>query len=161
MSPIEMKLNSVMRAMVSCDPVDYEAAMAEIRMYLSTEQSEENGTIPSAREEIISVLLDLGVPGHLKGYPYLITAIGAVVEDPDLIQAITGELYPIVAKAHETTKSRSERAIRHAIETGWDRIDQETMIKYFGNTVSCLKGRPTNSEYIARVADIVRQRMNS
>lgn len=104
-----------------------------------------------------NVLLDIGVPEHLKGYDRLVTAICAVVDKPDLINAITKELYPMVAKKHQDTKSRVERSIRHCIEVAWIRGDLDTLQRYFGNTVDSCKGRPTNGELIARVANVVRQ----
>ena len=104
-----------------------------------------------------NVLLDIGVPEHLKGYDRLVSAICAAVDKPGLINAITKELYPMVAKKHQDTKSRIERSIRHCIEVAWNRGDLDTLQHYFGNTVDSCKGRPTNSEFIARVANAVRQ----
>ena len=93
------------------------------------------------------------MPAHIKGYQYLREAIGLAVADMEVINAVTKVLYPAVAKKFGTTASRVERAIRHAIEVAWDRGDLETLQKYFGYTVSNAKGKPTNSEFIAMIAD--------
>ena len=100
-----------------------------------------------------SVIHEIGVPAHIKGYQYLREAIMIAVEDMDVINAVTKILYPEVAKRFSTTPSRVERAIRHAIEVAWDRGDLETLQKFFGYTVSNAKGKPTNSEFIAMIAD--------
>lgn len=93
------------------------------------------------------------MPAHIKGYQYLREAIIIAVNDIEVINAVTKVLYPAVAKRFGTTPSRVERAIRHAIEVAWDRGDLETLQKYFGYTVSNAKGKPTNSEFIAMIAD--------
>ena len=102
---------------------------------------------------VTAVIHEIGVPAHIKGYQYLREAIMIAVKDMDVINAVTKVLYPEVAKRFETTPSRVERAIRHAIEVAWDRGDLETLQKYFGYTVSNAKGKPTNSEFIAMIAD--------
>ena len=102
---------------------------------------------------VTSVIHEIGVPAHIKGYQYLREAIIIAVEDMEVINAVTKGLYPEVARRFDTTASRGERAIRHAIEVAWDRGDIETLQKYFGYTVSNAKGKPTNSEFIAMIAD--------
>lgn len=102
---------------------------------------------------VTSVIHEIGVPAHIKGYQYLREAIIIAVNDMDVINAITKVLYPQVAKTFQTTPSRVERAIRHAIEVAWDRGDLETLQRFFGYTVSNTKGKPTNSEFIALIAD--------
>lgn len=102
---------------------------------------------------VTSIIHEVGVPAHIKGYQYLREAILIAVDDIDVINAVTKVLYPEVAKRFGTTASRVERAIRHAIEVAWDRGDLETLQKYFGYTVSNVKGKPTNSEFIAMIAD--------
>ena len=102
---------------------------------------------------VTAIIHDIGVPAHIKGYQYLREAITLAVEDMEVINAVTKVLYPAVAKKFGTTASRVERAIRHAIEVAWDRGDLETLQKYFGYTVSNAKGKPTNSECIAMIAD--------
>ena len=102
---------------------------------------------------VTSIIHEIGVPAHIKGYQYLREAIILAVEDMDVINAITKVLYPQVAKTFQTTPSRVERAIRHAIEVAWDRGDLDTLQRFFGYTVSNTKGKPTNSEFIALIAD--------
>lgn len=102
---------------------------------------------------VTEILHEIGVPAHIKGYQYLREAIILTVKDMDAINAVTKVLYPAVARKFSTTPSRVERAIRHAIEVAWDRGDLETLQKYFGYTVSNIKGKPTNSECIAMIAD--------
>ena len=110
---------------------------------------------------VTNVIHEIGVPAHIKGYQYLRQAIIIAVEDMDVINAITKVLYPQVAKAFGTTPSRVERAIRHAIEVAWDRGDLEILQKYFGYTVSTAKGKPTNSEFIALIADKLQLQMKN
>lgn len=107
----------------------------------------------SLESTVTAIIHEIGVPAHIKGYQYLREAIIIAVEDMDVINAVTKILYPEVAKRFGTTASRVERAIRHAIEVAWDRGDLETLQKYFGYTVSNAKGKPTNSEFIAMIAD--------
>ena len=108
---------------------------------------------PSIEAMGTSIIHEIGVPAHIKGYQYLREAIIIAVNDMDVINAITKVLYPQVAKAFQTTPSRVERAIRHAIEVAWDRGDLDTLQRFFGYTVSNTKGKPTNSEFIALIAD--------
>ena len=102
---------------------------------------------------VTEIIHDVGVPAHIKGYQYLRQAIILTVNDMEIINAVTKVLYPAVAEHFGTTPSRVERAIRHAIEVAWDRGDLETLQKYFGYTVNSTKGKPTNSEFIAMIAD--------
>lgn len=106
--------------------------------------------------EITSIIHEIGVPAHIKGYMYLREAITMVVNDMELLSAITKELYPSIAKKYNTTPSRVERAIRHAIEVAWGRGQIEAINKLFGYTIHNDKGKPTNSEFIAMVADKLR-----
>ena len=107
----------------------------------------------SLESQVTAIIHEVGVPAHIKGYQYLRESIIIAVNDMDVINAVTKVLYPEVAKRFNTTPSRVERAIRHAIEVAWDRGDLETLQKYFGYTVSNAKGKPTNSEFIAMIAD--------
>ena len=102
---------------------------------------------------VTDVIHEIGVPAHIKGYQYLREAILLTINDMEMINAVTKVLYPEVAKKFGTTPSRVERAIRHAIEVAWDRGDIEVLQKFFGYTVSNIKGKPTNSEFIAMIAD--------
>ncbi len=105
---------------------------------------------------VTDIIHDLGVPAHIKGYHYIRTAIMMVVENMDMLNYITKRLYPEIAKKYHTTSSRVERAIRHSIEVAWNRGHQETMNDIFGYTIQTYKGKPTNSEFIAMVADRIR-----
>jgi len=114
---------------------------------------------PSQRNlevEVTNIMHEIGVPAHIKGYQYLRDAIIMVVKDLDIINSITKQLYPSIARTYNTTPSRVERAIRHAIEVAWSRGQVETIDALFGYTVSHGKGKPTNSEFIAMVADKLR-----
>ena len=120
-----------------------------------------NGTpvetgIPDIESQVTKIIHQIGVPAHIKGYQYLRTAILLTIQDSDIINSVTKVLYPSVAKKYATTTSRVERAIRHAIEVAWDRGDLETLQRYFGYTVNSAKGKPTNSEFIAMIADRIR-----
>ena len=104
---------------------------------------------------VTDMLHEIGIPAHIKGYHYLRDAIIMSVEDMDVLNAITKVLYPTVAKKYQTTSSRVERAIRHAIEVAWSRGKLDTLDELFGYTVSNGKGKPTNSEFIALIADTI------
>ena len=110
---------------------------------------------------VTNIIHEIGVPAHIKGYQYLREAIMIAVSDMDVINAITKVLYPQVAKTFQTTPSRVERAIRHAIEVAWDRGDLDTLQRFFGYTVSNTKGKPTNSEFIALIADKLQLQLKS
>ena len=110
---------------------------------------------------VTNVIHEVGVPAHIKGYQYLREAIMMVVSDIDIINQITKQLYPQIADKYHTTPSRVERAIRHAIEVAWGRGEQSTVESIFGYTVSASKGKPTNSEFIAMIADKLRLELKS
>lgn len=119
--------------------------------------------LPDKRKEaenlealVTNIIHEIGVPAHIKGYQYLREAIMMVVNDIDIINQITKQLYPEIAKRFKTTPSRVERAIRHAIEVAWGRGDESAVESIFGYTVSAAKGKPTNSEFIAMIADKLR-----
>ncbi len=106
--------------------------------------------------QVTKIIHQIGVPAHIKGYQYLRTAILLTINDSDIINSVTKILYPSVAKKYQTTTSRVERAIRHAIEVAWDRGDVDTLNAYFGYTIQNNRGKPTNSEFIAMIADNLR-----
>lgn len=110
----------------------------------------------SLESQVTDMIHEIGIPAHIKGYHYLRDAILMAIDDMDVLNAITKVLYPTVAKKHQTTSSRVERAIRHAIEVAWSRGKLDTLDRLFGYTVSNGKGKPTNSEFIALVADTIR-----
>lgn len=145
-------------------PCDVPALLTRIRQIKTSQYSKGtpkeliNGAFAyqgnqSLEAVVTDVLHEIGVPAHIKGYQYLREAIILSVNDMEIINSVTKVLYPTVAKKFNTTSSRVERAIRHAIEVAWDRGDIETLQKFFGYTVSNVKGKPTNSEFIAMIAD--------
>ena len=106
--------------------------------------------------QVTRIIHQIGVPAHIKGYQYLRSAILLAVTDPNTINSVTKVLYPTVAKMYSTTASRVERAIRHAIEVAWSKGDVDVLLSYFGYTIQESKGKPTNSEFIAMIADNLR-----
>jgi len=150
-------------------PFDFGALFTRVRQIASSRKGAQPGAQglsiappqkePSLEAMVTEIIHEIGVPAHIKGYQYLREAIIITVNDMDAINAVTKVLYPAVAKKFNTTPSRVERAIRHAIEVAWDRGDLETLQKYFGYTVSNIKGKPTNSECIAMIADNLNLRL--
>lgn len=139
-------------------PCDNDAIIDHIRSCRAVRQSalplpQPRRTQQNMEAIVTEILHEIGVPAHIKGYQYLREAILMVINNMESINAVTKILYPGVAKKFSTTPSRVERAIRHAIEVAWDRGDIETLQRFFGYTVSNIKGKPTNSEFIAMIAD--------
>ena len=140
------------------EPCDITALLDRIRQ-IGALPSQEEVFLPARPSDanleaaVTEIIHEIGVPAHIKGYQYLREAIILTINDMDIINAVTKVLYPEVAKKFGTTPSRVERAIRHAIEVAWDRGDIEVLQKFFGYTVSNIKGKPTNSEFIAMIAD--------
>ena len=128
----------------------------DVQLVLKDVNSDENTKEISLENRVTDMIHEIGIPAHIKGYHYLRDAIMMAIEDMDVLNAITKILYPTVAKKHQTTSSRVERAIRHAIEVAWNRGKLDTLDELFGYTVSHGKGKPTNSEFIALVADTIR-----
>lgn len=145
-------------------PYDFESLCSHAERLLETRASIQNHqTATTAKEEnpdietqVTQIIHQIGVPAHIKGYQYLRTAILLTIDDSDIINSVTKVLYPSVAKKYSTTTSRVERAIRHAIEVAWDRGDVDTLNSYFGYTIQNNRGKPTNSEFIAMIADNLR-----
>ncbi len=119
-------------------------------------QQTEQSPSENLEARVTDMIQEIGIPAHIKGYHYLRDAIIMAVEDMDVLNAITKILYPTIAKNHKTTASRVERAIRHAIEVAWSRGKLDTLDDLFGYTVSNGKGKPTNSEFVALIADTIR-----
>ncbi len=137
-------------------PFDVQSFATRVLSATGRKTPADGGADLLAEEDMVTGMLrTIGVPAHIKGYRFLRDAIMMVIEQPELINAVTKILYPDIAAAHDTTASRVERAIRHAIEVAWDRGDIETLNYYFGSTVHSLRGKPTNSEFIAMLADRV------
>ncbi len=151
-------------------PVSFDVLNERLDMlFPETDTEEKKGRIfskrtPRSREDlefelerrITSVISEIGIPAHIKGYQYLRNAIMMSIESPDAINAVTKIIYPTIAKSYETSPSRVERAIRHAIEVAWSRGNIDTLDSLFGYTVDDSRGKPTNSEFIAIVADFIR-----
>lgn len=154
-------------------PFDMEVLVSRIRQlkYVEPQQSQhvlvsDSVSVPkqirqplqqkNVEVEVTNVLHEIGVPAHIKGYQYLRDAIIMVIKDIDIINSITKQLYPNIAKQYNTTPSRVERAIRHAIEVAWGRGQVDAIDTLFGYTVNLGKGKPTNSEFIAMIADKLR-----
>lgn len=130
---------------------------------LSSNSQMYNGILPPTTKnlevEVTRMIHQMGVPAHVKGYQYLRDAIVSVVIEVSLLGAVTKELYPMIAEKYQTTPSRVERAIRHAIELAWDRGNVDFMNRFFGYTINVDRGKPTNSEFVAMVADKLRMSM--
>ncbi len=141
-------------------PFDYTSLAAHINSILrirSKSEIKDSLSVGADMEaQVTKIIHQIGVPAHIKGYQYLRTAILMTIEDNDVINSVTKVLYPTVAKKYQTTTSRVERAIRHAIEVAWDRGDIDTLNSYFGYTIQNSRGKPTNSEFIAMIADNLR-----
>ena len=150
-------------------PCEYSALSGKIERALSNpdKSTAKSASFPDSRSSdveesadletlVTKIIHQIGVPAHIKGYQYLRSAIIMTIDNPELIGSITKQLYPSVAKAYGTTSSRVERAIRHAIEVAWDRGDIDVINSFFGYTVQSTRGKPTNSEFIALVADSLR-----
>lgn len=152
MSILEQKVDALMRLCVSENDRDQDRIREEIRQYLIHFDPGK----PDPEHEIRRILLELGAPDHLVGHPYVIRAILLVMSDRLYINNITFGLYPQLAVEFDTTPARVERAIRHLIEVTWSRGDLDVLNKYFGNTVSASRGKPTNGEFIARMANVVK-----
>ena len=142
-------------------PFDMNSLCEHLRRLLasrgkSTVKEESTTSGPDIETQVTKIIHQIGVPAHIKGYQYLRTAILLTIQDSDIINSVTKILYPSVAKKYQTTTSRVERAIRHAIEVAWDRGDVDTLNSYFGYTIQNNRGKPTNSEFIAMIADNLR-----
>ena len=150
---IEQKVNAIMRYIVADSQEEKDKIMEEIREMIEPVAKE------NIEDVISEILVELGMPSHIRGYRYTVYAIKIATENPDILDSITNKLYPAIAGQYGTTAIRCERSIRHAIECTWDRGSLDVFEKYFGNTISITKGKPTNSEFIARMANIVKRKM--
>ena len=131
-------------------------SLAKSRELAGVSPDNSDDKTPDIETQVTKIIHQIGVPAHIKGYQYLRTAILLTVNDSEIINSVTKILYPSVAKKYQTTTSRVERAIRHAIEVAWDRGDVDTLNSYFGYTIQNNRGKPTNSEFIAMIADNLR-----
>ena len=128
---------------------------------MSVQTNERKNEDRNLEKDVTDMIHEIGVPAHIKGYHYLREAIIMCVEDVEMLNSITKVLYPTIADNFQTTPSRVERAIRHAIEVAWSRGRMETLDGLFGYTINTGKGKPTNSEFIALIADKIRLRYRS
>lgn len=161
-----MEANRLGASLCLTKPVDYRTLTDGVETILrnrSASQRSQPADIFAAdavhddmETQVTRVIHQIGVPAHIKGYQYLRTAILMTISDSNIINSVTKILYPSVAKKYQTTTSRVERAIRHAIEVAWDRGDVDTLNAYFGYTIQNSRGKPTNSEFIAMIADNLR-----
>ncbi len=143
-------------------PLDPSVLAERIKSLCMSINKNTSGKTSSNLEIVITdIIHQIGVPAHIKGYHYLREAIIMAVNDIEIMNSVTKCLYPSVAKKHGTTSSRVERAIRHAIEVAWDRGDVDVLNSYFGYTIHSSKGKPTNSEFIALIADKLRVNMKT
>lgn len=141
-------------------PCDAASVLANVRQLTSARRPQagrmgvaQPHAEPSLEAMVTDIIHEIGVPAHIKGYQYLRVAITMAVMDSSILDSVTKQLYPSVARQFQTTPSRVERAIRHAVEVAWDRGNVETLNSYFGYTIHNNKGKPTNSEFIAMIAD--------
>ena len=142
-------------------PLDMNSLAERIKRLCDKSKRRGPASVPSRDEadleaQVTKIIHQIGVPAHIKGYQYLRTAIIMAIQDNEAINSVTKILYPTVAKIYGTTSSRVERAIRHAIEVAWDRGDLDVLNAFFGYTVQNSRGKPTNSEFIAMIADNLR-----
>ena len=154
---IEKEILSFSNAYLLLKPVDSETIISVIGHVIPSSSSETNANDGAHMEMIVTdIIHQIGIPAHIKGYHYLREAILLAINDQDMLESVTKMLYPAVAGRFDTSPSRVERAIRHAIETAWDRGDVDTLNNMFGYTINGGKGKPTNSEFIALITDNLR-----
>lgn len=158
MTDLEMKVE----ALIGCvDPDTYARVLENVKSKLSRNRSYRTDT-PSAQEvqkAARAVLTDIGMPAHIVGYRHCVTALRLLVEEPDLLRAVTKELYPAVAQIHRTSGQRVSRDILHAVECTWSRGDIGILERYWGSSVNPYMGRPTNREFLAKCAELLRERL--
>jgi two-component system response regulator (stage 0 sporulation protein A) len=147
-------------------PFNMEVLVSRIRQLASTISSQRPAVAQAIKVrpldvEVTNIIREIGIPAHIKGYQYLRDAIMMIINDIELLGAVTKVLYPIIADKYSTTPSRVERAIRHAIEVAWSRGNIDMINKLFGYTIKLEKGKPTNSEFMAMIADKLRMEMRA
>lgn len=164
MEKLRKQMDALMRLVAAEDGATYEEARQELRALMNAKpEAEQSAVNLDVETEVRRILLELGVPDHLIGHAYLVDAIVMVVGDTGRINNVSraGGLYETVGDLHHTTASRTERAIRHCIEACWRRCDLKTLTRFFGSIADPEKGKTTNSEFIARLANVVRMRMKN
>ncbi len=160
---MEREVTRASAAFYILKPFDLKTLADRIQMFTHAPNAAGKKPIKEIDLEVMvtDIIHQIGVPAHIKGYQYLRNAIIMSIEDEEMINAVKKRLYPSIAKRYKTTSSRVERAIRHAIEVAWDRGDVETLNSYFGYTIHNLRGKPTNSEFVAMISDKVRLTLKS
>ena len=157
MSILEMQVNALMRLCLAEQEPERQRAKHELKSLLQQHGPE----ALDPEDAIRQILLELGAPAHLTGHPYVVRGSLLVVSNQMFLNNITFGLYPQLAAEFDTTAARVERSIRHLIEITWERGDMDVLNRYFGNTVSPDRGKPTNGEFIARIANVVKRRMKA
>ena len=155
MSNLELQVDTLMRLCTAETPTEQAKAKQALRQLMEHPQL----TRKDPEYLVRQILLEMGTPDHLVGHPYVVEAVLMAVENRYYINNITFGLYPQIAAKFDTTASRVERGIRHLIEVTWTRGDMDILCGFFGNTVSPDRGKPTNGEFIARLANIVQQQL--
>ena len=155
MRNLELQVDTLMRLCTAETPTEQEQARQALRQLMRHPQQ----TRKDPEYLVRQILLEMGTPDHLVGHPYVVEAVLMAVENRYYINNITFGLYPQIAAKFDTTASRVERGIRHLIEVTWTRADMDVLCGYFGNTISADRGKPTNGEFIARLANIVREQL--
>ena len=155
MSILELKVDTLLRLCATEDPQEQKLIRQELLELMKSRWQ----TSIDPEYLVRQILLELGSPDHLVGHPYVVQAVMMCLENRMYIDNITFGLYPQLAAAFDTTAARVERAMRHLVEVTWTRGDMEVLNRYFGNTVSPEKGKPTNGEFVARLTNIVKLRM--
>ena len=156
---MEIEASESGASLILMKPFDYDVLCERIdrlcSLRIETGRKSERRNVSDIDLEVMvtDVMHQIGIPAHLNGYPYLRTGIILCIENRDMINRVTKELYPTIAQKHKSTATRVERSIRHAIESAWDRGNVDVLNAYFGYTIHTQKGKPTNSEFIAMIAD--------
>lgn len=162
---LEKQLVSCGVAYCFLKPIDPQMVAERVFQLTGTGTDKEEATVQVGGQNlevmVTEIIHQIGVPAHIKGYHYLRDGIVLAVKDHNMINAVTKQLYPTIAKMNDTTSSRVERAIRHAIEVAWDRGDVDVLTSYFGYTIRNSRGKPTNSEFIAMIADNLKLQLKS
>ena len=152
MSNLEKKVDALVRLHL-CDDMTEQGAILKSLIEMT---ENEKPCVINYHTKVVDAILELGTPDSILGHEYILYSLELAIENPNMLYNITRVLYPKVAEKFNTTSARVERAIRHAIECTWVRADADVIKKYFGNTISCQKGKPTNSEFLARMANALR-----
>lgn len=155
MNELQRKIDAVMRLATANTIEERNAALEEVRRLLEAPCT----IVPDAESIIRDILFEIGAPDHLVGYAMVIEGVMLALESRTYIENVTRCLYPKIAEAFDTTAARTERSIRHLIERAWLIGDPDTQFQLFGNAISPEKGKPTNGQFIARLANITRQRL--